>query len=45
MDLGWHFNYTDDQEHQKQVLVDTGEEGGGYYLRVQSLSDIVTTTL
>ena len=25
MKLGWHFNYTDDPEHRKQVFVDTGE--------------------
>ena len=25
MDLGWHFNYTDDEEYMKQVSVDTGE--------------------
>ena len=28
MDLGWHFNYTDDEQHVKQVSVDTGETGG-----------------
>ena len=26
MDLGWHFNYTDDPEHQKQVSVNAGED-------------------
>ena len=25
MDQGWHFNYTDNEEHIKQVSVDTGE--------------------
>ena len=25
MKHGWHFNYTDDPEHQKHVFVDTGE--------------------
>ena len=30
MDLGWHFNYTDDEEHVKQVSVDTGELYSGF---------------